>query len=390
MSDAWILDAVRTPFGRHAGGLSHVRTDDLAAIPLRELLRRNPSVDPASIDDVVYGNVNGAGEDNRNVARMALLLAGLPCEVPGVSVNRLCGSGGEAVVQAARQIRADDASMVVAGGVEGMSRSPFIVPRPTAGFPGNMEMHASTVGWRLANPTFPAEWVVSLGRCAELVAAELGVTRDEQDEWALRSHRRAAAAWDGGRHDRVVEVDGVCRDESVRTDTDLAKLARLAPAFSASGTVTAGNSSPINDGAIALLMGDDTAAEATDRPPLGRLLGSAVVGVRPDQFPLAPVDAIRKLVARLGRDVGEIDVIEINEAFAAVVLCCLQHLPDVDPENVNPNGGAIALGHPLGASLSRVVVDLCAELGRRGGGVGIASACIGVGQGIAIACEVPR
>ncbi|HEU4912144.1 MAG TPA: thiolase family protein [Actinomycetes bacterium] len=387
--DAYILDAVRTPFGRYRGGLSTIRTDDLAALPLRELVRRNPGLDPARIDDVVYGNTNGAGEENRNVARMAALLADLPVTVPGSTVNRLCASGGEAVVQAARALAVGDARYVVAGGVEGMSRAPYVLPKPDEALPRSMAMHQTTVGWRMVNPRFPSHWTDSLGECAERVATELGIGRKEQDDWALRSHQRAAEAWDKGLHDDyVMEVEGVRRDESIRPDTSAERLAGLSPAFTADGTVTAGNSSPINDGAIALLMGTADAAAELGVAPLGQVLASATVAVQPDRFSVAPVPAVEKALGRLGLTAADVDLWEINEAFAAMVLSTLQGLPDLDLERVNPHGGAIAIGHPLGASAPRVVVDLCRELRRRGGGIGVAAACIGVGQGSAVVCKV--
>ena len=387
--DAYILDAVRTPFGRYRGGLSAVRTDDLAALPLRELVRRNPALDPAEIDDVVYGNTNGAGEENRNVGRMAALLADLPVTVPGSTVNRLCASGGEAVVQAARALAVGDARYVVAGGVESMSRAPYVVPKPDEALPKSMEMHQTTVGWRMVNPRFPRHWTDSLGACAERVAAELGIGRDEQDAWSLRSHQLADEAWDKGLHDDyVTTVEGVARDESVRPDTTAQRLAALPSAFSTGGTVTAGNSSPLNDGAIALLMGTSSSAAELGISPLGQLLGSATVAVEPDRFSLAPVPAVTKVLHRLGITTADVDLWEINEAFAAMVLSTLRGLPEIEREKVNPHGGSIAIGHPLGASAPRVVVDLCRELRRRGGGIGVAAACIGVGQGAAIVCKV--
>jgi acetyl-CoA acetyltransferase family protein len=338
---------------------------------------------------VLLGNTNGAGEENRNVGRMAALLAGLPVSVPGVTVNRLCASGGEAIVQGARAVAAGDARLVIAGGVEGMSRAPYVVPKPDEALPRTMEMVQTTVGWRMVNPAFPQQWTDPLGVCAERVAAELGIGRTEQDEWALRSHERAAAAWDKGLHDDYVAAVGdVVRDESIRPDTSLDRLADLPPAFSAEGTVTAGNSSPLNDGAIACLLGSAETAAELGVAPLGRLLGSATVGVEPDRFTLAPVPAIEKVLARVGLTTADIDVWEINEAFAAMVLSCLRGLPGIDIERVNPHGGAIAIGHPLGASAPRVIVDLCRELRRRGGGVGVAAACVGVGQGTAVVCRV--
>ncbi|MDQ1617994.1 MAG: hypothetical protein QOE19_563 [Actinomycetota bacterium] len=390
--DAYLLDAVRTPFGRYRGGLSGIRTDDLAAAPIAELVSRHPALDPARIDDVLLGNANGAGEDNRNVARMAALLAGLPVTVPGVTVNRLCASGGEAIVQAARAVGAGDHELVLAGGVEGMSRAPYVVPKPDEALPRSMEMVQTTVGWRLVNPKFPAEWTASLGACAEQVAAELGIGRAEQDAWAVRSHQLAAEAWDKGLHDDyVMSIADVTRDESIRPETTLEILGGLKPAFSRDGAVTAGNSSPINDGAIAVLVGSAEAAGELGIAPLGKVLGSATAALSPERFTVAPVPAIAKVLNRLGMSVEDVDVWEINEAFAAMVLSTLDGLSQlgrIDEAKVNVHGGAIAIGHPLGASAPRVVVDVCRELRRRGGGIGVAAACIGVGQGTAVVVRV--
>ena len=392
---ALVLDAVRTPFGRYRGGLSSVRTDDLAAIPLRELVARHEgSLDPARIQDVVYGDTNGAGEDNRDVARMAVLLAGLPTSVPGTTVNRLCGSGGEAVVQVARALRCGDMDLAVAGGVEGMSRAPYVLPKPDEALPRRMEMVQTTVGWRLVNPTFPDHWTTSLGEAAERVASGLGIGREAMDAWALRSHTLAAEAWDKGLHDDwvvpVIAPDGstVRRDESIRPDSTAESLARLKPAFTRDGTVTAGNSSPMNDGAIALLMGTDRAAADLGVEPLGRVVASAAVGVEPDRWSLGPVPAIAQALARAGLAHSDVAVWELNEAFAAMVLSVLHEEPRIDLDRLNPHGGAIAIGHPLGASMPRVVVDCLRELRRRGGGIGVAAACIGVGQGMAVVLEV--
>jgi len=360
-----------------------VRPDDLAAVPIKAVVERS-GIDPATIDDVILGCTNQAGEDNRNVARMAGLLAGLPPSVPGVTVNRLCGSGGEALVQAARAIRAGDAETVVAGGVESMSRAPFVLPKPEAAFPTDAKLYHTQVGWRMVNPKFPDKWTASLGSCAEAVAAELGISRLAQDEWALRSHTLAGQAWDAGLHDDyVLPVEGVKRDESIRSDTTAEKLAKLKPAFTPDGAVTAGNSSPINDGAIAVLM---TSRSTVDMP--AKIVASATVGVEPQHFSIAPVGAIRKVLDRTGLSFADIAVWEINEAFAAMVLSCLHKLPEIDREKVNVHGGAIAIGHPLGASAPRVVVDTCRELRRRGGGYGVAAACIGVGQGFAMVVRV--
>lgn len=384
-----MLDAVRTPFGRYRGGLSQIRTDDLAALAVAELVKRQPGLDPGRVDEVILGNANGAGEDNRNVARMAALLAGMPVSVPGTTVNRLCGSGIEALIQAGRAIATGEASLCIAGGVEGMSRAPFVLPKPDDALPRSMQLHQSTVGWRLANPRFPSHWVADLGACAERVAADLGISRQDQDAWALRSHRLAHAAWESGRHDdAVMAVNAVRRDESIRPGTSAEALAGLPPAFSADGTVTAGNSSPLNDGAVAVLVADEATAAGLGVTPLGRIVASAVAAVEPDRFSIAPIPAVRRALQRCGRTAESIDLWEINEAFAAMVLATLNGLPEVDPQRVNVNGGAIALGHPLGASAARAVVDLCRELRARGGGTGVACACIGVGQGIAVIVEV--
>lgn len=386
--DVLLLDAVRTPFGRHRGGLSGIRTDDLAALPIAELVKRHPAIDPASIDDVYLGNTNGAGEENRNVARMAALLAGLPVTVPGVTVNRLCGSGGEAIVQAGRAVATGDSPLVIAGGVEGMSRAPFVLAKPEQVLPGRMELHQTTVGWRMPNPKFPAPWVDSLGGCAERVADEMGIGREEQDKWASRSHQRAAEAWKQGLHDGyVMTVEGLERDECLRPGTTPETLASLRSAFTESGSVTAGNSSPVSDGALATLVGTRQMADTLGIQPLGQIRGSATVAVEPDRFSVAPVPAIAKVLDRAGLTHRDIDLWEINEAFAAMVRCTLSGLP-VSEDQVNVNGGAIALGHPLGASAARIVVDLCRELRRRGGGLGVAAACIGVGLGQAVLVEV--
>lgn len=386
--DAYLVDAVRTVFGKNRGGLARVRPDDLAAIPIRELISRT-GVEPTAIGDVVLGNSNGAGEENRNLGRMAGLLAGLPTSVPGLTVNRLCGSGSEAIVSGAREVASGDAEFVIVGGAESMSRAPFVLQRPDEPFARSMELHQTVVGWRMTNPTFPKHWTDPLGACAERTAIREGVSRTEQDDWALRSHALAHEAWEKGLHDDwVIAVEGVERDESIRADTDAAKLAALKPAFTPDGTVTAGNASPINDGALAALV--TTAAGLADlgAAPLGRILASATVAVEPDDFAMAPVPAIREATRRAGVALGDLRVVEIQEAFAAVVLSCLKNLPEIDRDIVNPRGGAIAYGHPLGASGARLVVDLCKELRRRGGGIGVMAVCIGVGLGQAIVVEV--
>jgi acetyl-CoA acyltransferase len=394
MSGAFIIDAARTVFGRYRGGLSGVRVDDLATLPVTELLSRHDSLDPASIDDVIYGNTNGAGEENRNIGRMVALLAGLPTTVAGATVNRLCASGGEAMVQAARAIGAGDADLMIAGGVEGMTRAPFVVPRSDRPFPDRMEAVSTALGWRLVNPKMRPEWTIPLGKAAEDVAVGLGIGRAEMDEFALQSQQRAAAAWADGVHKGfavpVTLPDGsaVERDESVRPDTTAAKLAKLKSAFSAAGPVTAGNSSPLNDGAFAALIGSRDVADRLGADPIGEILGSAVVALEPNRFTVAPVGAVRKLLARLSIAFDEVNLWEINEAFAAMVLSVLHELPEIDRDLVNVHGGALAYGHPLGASMPRVIVDVCRHLRARGGGIGVATACVGVGQGMAVALRV--
>jgi acetyl-CoA acyltransferase len=377
---AYLIDALRTPFGKHKGGLAAVRTDDLAAAPLIELIKRYPGIE---VDDVILGDANGAGEDNRNVARMAALLAGLPVTVPGVTVNRLCASGAEAIVQAARAVDNGDGSLILAGGVESMTRAPFVMLKPEAGFPGDMKLWNTQLGWRMVNPKFSPEWTVPLGVAAEQVAKEKGIGRQAQDEWALRSHERAAKAPQEG----TFAFAGLDRDECVRPDSTMEKLASLKPAFTGDGTVTAGNSSPINDGATGVIVGSESTVERLGVRPLGRIVTSAVAGVSPERFSLGPVPAIKKALEKAKLSFDDVDLWEINEAFAAMVLGCLDELP-IDTEIVNVNGGAIAIGHPLGASAPRVIVDLCRELRRRGGGYGVAAACIGVGQGQAVVVHV--
>jgi acetyl-CoA acetyltransferase family protein len=390
-ADVFILDAVRTKVGKYGGALAAVRPDDLAATAVGELMRRNPSLPPGLVDDVVLGDANGAGEDNRNVARMAVLLAGLPTSVPAVTLNRLCGSGLEAVIAASRAIAVGDASICIAGGVESMSRAPWVLQKPDRGYPrANETLHSTTLGWRMVNPLMRPDWTISLGASAELLADKYAISRHAQDAFALRSHQRAAAAWDAGRFDdEIVEVQGVAleRDESIRADTTLEGLARLAPAFRDNGTVTAGNSSPLNDGASALLLGDSDGATRSGREPLARIASRAVSAVDPQVFGIGPVEAARVALKRAGIGWGELAVVELNEAFAAQSLACLAEWPDLDPDLVNVNGGALALGHPLGSSGSRILTTLAWELRRRGGGYGLAAICIGVGQGLAMVIE---
>ena len=395
--EAWIIDAVRTPVGRHGGALASVRPDDLAAHALRALVERT-QLDPATIDDVLLGCTNQAGEDNRNVARMASLLAGFPIEVPGQTVNRLCASGLQAVNSAHHAIAADEGDVFVAGGVESMSRAPFVMLKPEEGYPRGVPETADTVlGWRFVNPRMNEHWTVSLGETAEIVAAEFGVTRDAQDAFAAESQRRAGEAMTQGRFDAeltAVEVPGrkgsvtrVDRDEHPRPGTTVEQLARLRPVFRRDGTVTAGNASGLNDGAAALLVVSSARAEAMGMRPLARIVATAVAGVEPQRMGMGPVPATRKALARAGLNAADLDLVELNEAFAAQSIPCMQEL-DLDPDRVNVNGGAIALGHPLGCSGARILTTLVHELRRRGGGRGLATMCIGVGQGIATIVEV--
>ena len=390
-SDVFIIDAVRTPVGRHGGALSSTRPDDLAATVVRSLVSRSPQLDPARVDDVFLGNANGAGEENRNVARMAVLLAGLPPTVPGVTVNRLCGSGLEAVVDASRAIALGDASVCVAGGVESMTRAPWVLPKPEKGFArGHETAYSTTLGWRMVNPAMPAQWTVALGEGAEILADKYAISRDAQDAFALRSHQMAAAAWAAGRFaDEVVSAPGVQleRDESIRSDTTMEALAKLKPAFRPDGTVTAGNASPLNDGASAVLLADLDGVRAVGRDPLARIVSRAVAAVEPQLFGIGPVEAARTALKRAGIGWSDLVVVELNEAFAAQSLACLAEWPDLDPAIVNVNGGAIAIGHPLGSSGSRILTSLAWELKRRGGGFGLAAICIGVGQGLAVVVE---
>jgi acetyl-CoA acetyltransferase family protein len=391
MSAAYVLDAVRTPFGRYGGGLASVRPDDLAAHAVRSLLARAPELDPARIDDVLFGDANGAGEDNRNVARMAVLLAGLPTSIPGATINRLCGSSLDASMQASRMIEGGDAKIVLVGGVESMSRAPWILLKPERAFPqGHEQLHSSTLGWRMVNPEMPEQWTISLGQSAEKLAGIYEISREAQDQFALRSHQRAAAAWDAGFYGEwVVPVPDteLERDETVRRDTSLEKLAKLKPAFAKDGTVTAGNASPLNDGAGALLLADEEGARLAGREPIARVVSRGAAAVDPDVFGIAPVEAANTALKRAGIGWNDVSVVELNEAFASQCLADMSQWKDLDPDKVNPNGGAIALGHPLGASGVRILGSLAHELKRRGGGYGVAAICIGVGQGLAVVLE---
>jgi acetyl-CoA C-acetyltransferase/3-oxo-5,6-didehydrosuberyl-CoA/3-oxoadipyl-CoA thiolase len=396
MKEAWIIDAVRTPVGRHGGSLAHVRPDDLAAIPIRAIVQRN-DIDPRTIDDVILGCANQAGEDNRNVARMAALLADLPVDIPGQTVNRLCGSGMQAVNAAFQAIRAGEGEVFVAGGVESMSRAPYVMLKADEAFARGAPQVADTVlGWRFVNARFPDHYTVSLGETAERVADRYGVTRAAQDAFALESQRRAGDAMRTGRlRAEIVPVEIVGRkgtiiidtDEHPRPDTTLDQLAKLRPVFRAHGTVTAGNSSGLNDGAAALLVMEAERARAEGRRPLARIVASAVAGVEPDLMGMGPVPASRKGLERAGIGVSDLTLVELNEAFAAQSIPCMKEL-ELEPAIVNVNGGAIALGHPLGCSGARIIGTLIHELRRRGGGYGLATMCIGVGQGIATVLEV--
>jgi 3-oxoadipyl-CoA thiolase len=397
-TDAFICDAIRTPFGRYAGALSSVRTDDLAALPLAELMKRNPGVDWAALDDVIYGCANQAGEDNRNVARMGLLLAGLPLEVAGATVNRLCGSGMEAVGQVARAIRAGDSRIGIAGGVESMSRAPFVMPKSDTAFSRANAVYDTTIGWRFVNPRMKATYGVDqMPETAENVAADFKVSRADQDAFALRSQQRALAAQASGAFaDEIVPVTlpakkgdpvVVARDEHPR-ETTLEQLARLKPIVRENGTVTAGNASGVNDGSCALIIASEAAAVKHGLTPRARILGMASAGVAPRIMGMGPAPASKKLLARLGLPIAKMDVVELNEAFAAQALPVLRDLglPD-DAAHVNPNGGAIALGHPLGASGARLVTTAMYQLRRTGGRYALCTMCIGVGQGIALVIE---
>ncbi|WKK25293.1 thiolase family protein [Streptomyces olivoreticuli] len=390
--DVFVVDAVRTPVGKYGGALASVRPDDLAAHVVQAVVGRSPGLDPARVDDVVLGNANGAGEENRDVARMAVLLAGLPVSVPGVTVNRLCASGLEAVVQAYRAIALGDASVVVAGGVESMSRAPFVLPKPERAFPaGHQELFSTTLGWRMTNPAMPRRWTTPLGEGAELIADKHGITRERQDAFALASHRKAARAWKEGAYDaEVVPLPDVVlpRDETIRDNTSAEALARLRPAFrKENGTVTAGNSSPLNDGAAALLLCDEEGLREIGREPLARVRASAVTGIEPDLYGLGPVEAVRRVLAKAGRTFADVTHFELNEAYAAQVLGCFAEWPELDPGVVNPRGGAIAIGHPLGCSGARLVGSVAHQLAAAGTGVGLAALCIGVGQGQALVLE---
>ena len=382
--------SARTPFGRYGGALAGSRPDDLAAIALKGVLDKAPALDPAQVEDVVWGCANQAGEDNRNVGRMAVLLAGLPTSVPASTVNRLCGSSLEAAILASRTVDAGDADIVVAGGVESMTRAPWVLPKPEKAFPaGNATAVSTTLGWRLVNPNMPEAWTASLGECNEQLATRFGISRERQDEFAAGSHERAAQAWaDGFYDDLVVPVEGVdlARDESIREGSTVEKLAGLQPAFRSDGSITAGNASPLNDGAAAVLIGSESAAEALGLAPMARIAGRGVHALNPQDFGIAPVEAATQAVARAGISWDDIAAVELNEAFAVQSLACVDEWK-IDPAIVNAKGGAIAIGHPLGASGARVVGTLAKRLAESGDRWGVAAICIGVGQGLALVLE---
>ena len=396
MREAYIVDALRTPIGRFSGALRDVRPDDLAAHVIEELVKRN-SIPGADVDDVVWGAANQAGEDNRNVARMALLLAGLPIEVPGSTVNRLCGSGLEAVNSAYRQIRSDEADLLIAGGSESMTRAPFVMAKSESAFARTAEIHDTSIGWRFVNPRMEEKYGCDpMGATAEINGRDYSVSREAQDEFALESHRRAVRAQEEGKFkEEIVPISipqrkgdpvVVDTDEGPRPDSSLERLAKLKPAFVKDGTVTAGNASSINDGASAVLVASAESVEQNDWKPMARIVTSAVAGVEPRRMGIGPVFATRKALKRAGLSIEDMDLIELNEAFAAQSLACIAEL-DLDRERVNVNGGAIALGHPLGCSGARILTTLVHEMARREVRFGLATMCIGVGQGIATIVE---
>lgn len=392
--DSFVYAASRTPFGRYTGGLAGIRPDDLAASAITSLLAKVPSFDPAAVDDVVWGNANGAGEENRNVGRMAALLAGLPTSVSGTTVNRLCGSSLDAAMMGSRAIETGDADVVLIGGVESMTRAPWVLPKSPKAFPaGDITAVSTTLGWRLVNPKMPAEWTASLGECNEQLQEKYGISRERQDEFAARSHRLSAAAWDEGFYDDLVtpaaDTD-LTRDENIRPDSTPEKLAGLRPSFRKDGTITAGNASPLSDGASAVLLGSEAAADSIGAQPIARIAGRAAFALEPQLFGYAPVEAANKALRRAGIDWNQVGAVELNEAFAVQSIVCVDAWLEQglkDPELVNTRGGAIALGHPLGASGGRVLGTLAKVLQERGERYGVAAICIGVGQGLAVVLE---
>ena len=396
MNQAYLYDAVRTPFGRFGGALAGVRPDDLGAQVIRASVERAPGLDPAAVDEVVFGNANGAGEENRNVARMSSLLASLPTSVPGTTVNRLCGSSLDAAIIASRQINTGEADLMLVGGVESMSRAPWVLPKNDKAYPaGNQTLASTTLGWRLVNPAMPAQWTVSLGEATEQLREKYAITRDRQDEFAAKSHVLAARAWDEGHYANLtVAVDGVAldRDESIRTGSTVEKLSTLATVFrpagngASGGTVTAGNASPLNDGASAAWLGSEAAERLLGLAPLARIAGRGAAANEPQYFGYAPVEAANLALKRAGINWSDVGAVELNEAFAAQSLACMDAW-DIDPGIVNAWGGAVAIGHPLGASGTRILGTLARRLQASGERWGLAAICIGVGQGLAIVLE---
>lgn len=390
---SYLYASARTPFGRFGGALAHCRPDDLSSAALGGVLAKLPGLNSAALDDVVWGCANQAGEDNRNVGRMAVLLSGLPTSVPATTVNRLCGSSLDAAMIASRAVEAGDAHVIVAGGVESMTRAPWVLPKPDRAFAaGDATAVSTTLGWRLVNARMPAQWTVSLGECNEQLAGRFSISRERQDAFAERSHRLAAEAWTDGFYDQlVVQVDGadLARDESIRDETCVERLAALKPSFRSlaeGGTITAGNASPLNDGAAAVVIGSEAAAELVGAPPLARIAGRGVHAVNPQDFGFAPVEAANRALERAGIGWDDVVAVELNEAFAAQALACLDAWA-IDPEIVNAAGGAIAIGHPLGASGARILATLAHRLSLANGRWGVAAICIGVGQALAVVLE---
>ena len=397
MQQAYLYDAIRTPFGKLGGTLSGHRPDDLAAHVIREIVARAPQLDPTTIDESIFGNANGAGEENRNVARMATLLAGLPTSIPGTTMNRLCGSSLDASIAAARQVATGDADLVLVGGVESMSRAPWVLPKTERPFPmSNLELANTTLGWRLVNPAMPQEWTVSLGEATEQLREKYQISREDQDSFAAASHQAAAAAWDAGKYDNLVvsvppaskRGSEVTRDETIRADSTAETLAGLRTVFRSAdnGTVTAGNASPMNDGASAAFIGSERGGALLGADPIARIVSNGAFALDPQYFGFAPVDAANKALAKAGLSWSDIAAVELNEAFAAQSLACIRAW-DIDPAIVNAWGGAIAIGHPLGASGLRILGTLARRLQETGERYGVAAICIGVGQGLAVVIE---
>nr|WP_324789529.1 thiolase family protein [Streptomyces sp. H51] len=394
MTDSYLYAASRTPFGRFSGALAGVRPDDLAAHAVTSVLAKTPALDPGEIDDVVWGNANGAGEDNRNVGRMAVLLAGLPTSVPATTVNRLCGSSLDAAIIASRAVETGDADIVLTGGVESMTRAPWVLPKPERAFPaGDVTAVSTTLGWRLVNQRMPKEWTVSLGEANERLADRFGIPRERQDEFAARSHDLADAAWNAGFYDDLVapvatdaEGGALSRDEGIRPGSGVDKLAALKPVFRADGVITAGNASPLSDGASAVLLGSGAAADRIGADPLARVAGRGVFALDPQEFGFAPVEAANRALKNAGISWSDVSAVELNEAFAVQALACVDAWR-IDPETVNAKGGAIALGHPLGASGGRLLGTLAHRLRESGERWGVAAICIGVGQALAVVLE---